>query len=68
MKLPFDGSPSAKSMTRCDHRSTSLNSPLTILARIGAKDSPTVKVESPTDSMRAMASDASGDASSIRPR
>ena len=32
MKLPLDGSPSARSMTLCDHRSTSLHSALSALA------------------------------------
>ena len=31
MKLPLDGSPSARSMTLCDHRSTSHHSPLSTL-------------------------------------
>ena len=34
MKLPLDGSPSARSMTLCDHRSTSLHSALSSLAEI----------------------------------
>ena len=67
MRSPLDGSPAAKSITRCDHRSTSQNSALWVLAKIGARDSPTVKVGSPIDSMSAMASDASRDASYTRP-
>ena len=67
MKLPFDGSPSARSIALCDHRSTSLNSARASFARIAMGDSPTVKVGSLTDSMSAMTSDASCDASRVRP-
>jgi hypothetical protein len=65
-RSPLDGSPSARPITLCDHRSTSADSALSILAKIAAIDSPTIKVASPTDSMRAMASDASRDASRTR--
>ena len=67
MKLPFDGSPSARSMTRCDHCSTSGHSRLAVFGRIKEGESPTVKFASSSDSMSVQVSDASLEASEIRP-
>ena len=62
-KLPFVGSPSARSMTFCDQPQNVSHSPPRALAKIAANDSPTVNVGSPIDSISASASDASCDAS-----
>ena len=58
-KLPLVGSPSARSMTVCANRSTSVISPDSILTAIGQTASPTVSVGSPIDSISAIVSDAS---------
>ena len=67
MMLPWSDSPSARSMTACVHRSTSVDLADLILGNDDANVSATVNAGSPIDSTNAMFSDASRDASRTRP-
>ena len=49
-RLPLDGSPSARSITFCDHRSTSDCSEFAKFGPMAAGDKPTISVGSLTDS------------------
>ena len=61
------GSPSAQSMTVCDHRKMSAISPVLKLTLIAMNPAPTVRAGSPIESSSAICSDASRDASRTRP-
>ena len=63
---PLAGSPSARSMTVCDHRTISANSPLSNQLANATNANPMVKVGSPIDSSSAICSDASREASRVR--
>ena len=64
---PLAGSPAARSMTVCDHRKSSPNSPTSNQLMNATNANPTVKVGSPIDSSSAICSDASRDPSRERP-
>ena len=64
---PLAGSPSARSMTVCDHRKMSPNSPASNQLANATNANPMVRVGSPIDSSSAICSDASRDASRARP-
>ena len=64
---PLAGSPSARSMTVCDHRKISPNSPASNQMSNATNANPMVKVGSPIDSSSAICSDASREPSRERP-
>ena len=65
---PLVGSPSARSMTVCDHRKISPNSPASSQLTNAMDANPMVRVGSPIDSSSAICSDASRDALTRRAR
>ena len=66
IRLPFAGSPAARLMIRCDHRSMSRGSPVSCFKTIAGNDSPTRNVGSPIVSSSSMCSCARREASGNR--